>query len=178
MVLTRQPDPVEAIRFRMEQQGLTPDGLQNTRPNTKYSERSGADGRLRFANSADRPRRPSFGDYTIQHATYREPVQGANPSASSRYTSDTYWVIMRGEGLRTPGSAGHAQYPANAELLCGRKEFRGPQSSTGDAYMWRIGSREDPRTGSPETWIRAGIQHPPHMTFAARQIRTIAEAGG
>jgi hypothetical protein len=87
-----------------------------------------------IVDSADLPRRPSFGDYTIQHAAYREPVKGANPSASIRYTSDTYWVIMRGEGLRTPGSAGHAQYPANAELLCGRKEFRGPEFSAGDAY--------------------------------------------
>jgi hypothetical protein len=125
--------------------------------------------------ATDLTRRPSFGDYTIQHAVYYEPVEGANPSASIRYTSDTCWVIMRGEGLRTPGSAGHAQYPANAELLCGRKEFCGPEFSAGDAYIWRIGSGEDPRTGSPETWLRAGINH--HLTFAARQIQTAGVAG-
>jgi hypothetical protein len=116
------------------------------------------------------------GQYEVQREEWSRWAEGANPSASIRYTSDTYWVIMRGEGLRTPGSAGHAPYPANAELLCGRKEFRGPQFSAGDAYIWRIGSREDPRTGSPETWIRAGINH--HMTFAARQIPTIVAASG
>lgn len=129
-----------------------------------------------ISDSPHLPRLPGFGDYTIQHAIYREPVKGANPSASIRYTTDTYWVIMRGEGLRTPGSAGHAQYPANAELLCGRKEFRGPEFSSGDAYIWRIASRQDPRTGSPETWLRAGINH--HLTFVARQVASIVPSAG
>jgi mannose-6-phosphate isomerase-like protein (cupin superfamily) len=40
-----------------------------------------------------------------------------NISASIRYTTDDYWVIMRGEGLRNKGGAGYDQYPANAELL-------------------------------------------------------------
>lgn len=121
-----------------------------------------------IANSAGLARRPSFGDYTIQHPIYHEPVHGANPSASIRYTSDTHWVIMRGEGLRTPGSPGHAQYPANAELLCGRKEFCGPEFSAGDEYIWDVGSRKKAGPGTPETWLRAGINH--HLTFAARQI--------
>ena len=127
-------------------------------------------------NSAGLPRRPSFGDYTIQHPIYHEPVDGANPSASIHYTSDTYWVIMRGEGLRTPGSAGHAQYPANAELLYGRKEFCGPRFSAGDEYIWSVGSHQKPGPGTPETWLRAGINH--HLTFAARQIPTIPAASG
>jgi hypothetical protein len=38
----------------------------------------------------------------------------------------------------------------------------------GDDYIWRIGSRQDMRTGNPSTWLRAGINH--HLTFAARQI--------
>jgi hypothetical protein len=113
-------------------------------------------------------RRPSFGDYTIQHPVYHEPVAAANVSASIRYTSDDRWVIMRGEGLRNAGSAGHAQYPANAELLCARKEFCGPHFSRGDEYIWRIGSRQDMRTGNPMTWLQAGINH--HLTFAARQV--------
>lgn len=120
------------------------------------------------ATSTGLPRRPSFGDYTIQHPIYIEPVRGANPTASIRYTSDTYWVIMRGEGLRTPGSAGHAQYPANAELLSGRKEYCGPLYSAGDEYIWDVASRQSPGPGTPEKWLRAGINH--HLTFTARQI--------
>jgi hypothetical protein len=83
---------------------------------------------------------------------------------------------MRGEGLRNPGGAGHAQYPANAELLCGRKEFCGPQFSTGDEYIYKIGSHREDGPGTPETWLRAGINH--HLTFAARQIPTVVAATG
>jgi Beta protein len=35
-------------------------------------------------------RRPAFGDYTNQHPIYEEPIEGANPSVSIRYASDTY----------------------------------------------------------------------------------------
>lgn len=127
-----------------------------------------------ITNSADLPRRPSFGDYTIQHPIYREPVEGANPSASIRYTSETYWVIMRGAGLRNSGGTGHMQYPANAELLFGRKEFCGPQFSGGDEYIWKVGSHQGDGPGTPETWLRAGINH--HLTFAARQIASVVAA--
>src|SRR5438093_3708398 len=45
-------------------------------------------------------RLPIFSDYTIQHAVYRAPVEGSNPSASIRYAArDHYWVIVRGEAL-------------------------------------------------------------------------------
>jgi hypothetical protein len=115
------------------------------------------------------PRRPTFGDYTIQHAIYNEPVEGANPSASIRYASETYWIIMRGQALRRKeGGTRHAQYPANAELLCARKEFAGAHYSVGDEYMWKIGSHTQPGPGTPETWLRAGINH--HLVLTSRQI--------
>ena len=117
------------------------------------------------------PRLPTFGDYTIQHPVYHEPIKGANPTASVRYTSDGYWVIMRGEGLRNPGGPGYAQYPANAELLCGRKEFCGPTFSAGDRYIYTIASHEQNHPGTPETWLRAGINH--HLVFVGRQIPTV-----
>jgi hypothetical protein len=111
---------------------------------------------------------PSFGDYTIQHPIFYEPVEGANVSASIRYTSEAYWVVMRGEGLRNRDGAGFAQYPANAELLLSRKEFCGSHFSYGDAYIWQMGSHQSPTNGNPETWLRAGINH--HLVFQARQI--------
>lgn len=129
-----------------------------------------------IAHAGGLPRRPSFGDYTIQHAIYYEPAPGANPSASIRYTADTYWVIMRGQGLRTPGSPGHAQYPANAGLLCARTEFCGPHFSAGDEYIWNIGSHKKGSPGTPETWLRAGINH--HLAFVTRQVSAWARAAG
>ncbi|MGH9967101.1 MAG: beta family protein [Pyrinomonadaceae bacterium] len=49
------------------------------------------------------PRTPTYGDYSIQFGFYKEPPRRANVSASIRYTSHDYWVIMRGEGLRNEG---------------------------------------------------------------------------
>lgn len=116
------------------------------------------------------PRRPSYSDYTIQHAIYSEPQGPLNISASIRYTSGDYWVIMRGEGLRNADGPGYAQYPANALLLTARNEFCGADFSYGDEYIRDI-ALQNKKTGSPETWLRAGINH--HLTFVVRQIATL-----
>lgn len=113
------------------------------------------------------PRRPSFGDYTIQHPIYTDPPKGGNPSASIRYTAENYWVIMRGEALRTEGGPGFAQYWANARLLSGRSEFSGPSFSKGDEYIYTIG-QQTKLTGNPQRWLFAGINH--HLAFVNRQI--------
>ena len=112
------------------------------------------------------PRYPTHGDYTIQYALLVEPPPFPNTSASIRYTSDNYWVIMRGEGKRTgPGSS---QYAANAELLCGRPEFCGAAFSPGDRYIYNLYQRIGRRPGSAETLLRAGISH--HVTFVVDQL--------
>ncbi len=118
-------------------------------------------------NGSVLPRRPSFGDYTIQHPVYSDPPKGGNPSASIRYTADNYWVIMRGEGLRNEGGPGFAQYWANASLLSGRAEFRGPEFSKGDEYIYKL-SRQTKQTGNPRTWLLAGINH--HLALVIWQI--------
>jgi hypothetical protein len=118
--------------------------------------------------NANLPRVPTFGDYTTQHALYTVPPPGANVCASVRYTTDEAWLVMRGEALRSKTGPKYAQYPATAELLCEQKEYRGPAFSSGDHYIWQIASREIEVTGSPETWLRAGINH--HLAFVVRQV--------
>ena len=115
----------------------------------------------------DARQRPIFGDYTVQYPLYEEPPVRANFSASIRYTSDDYWVIMRGEGVFNDDGPGFAQFPANAQLLSDRSEFCGPDYSFGDKYIFEMGQQSE-RTGTAEHWIRAGINH--HMTFTANQI--------
>lgn len=127
-------------------------------------------------NAATLVRKPSFGDYTIQHPLYREPVPGANPSASIRYTDKEEWIVMRGQGLRSPKSAGHAQYPANAKLLADRAEYKffGPTFSYGDAYIAKIGKDVNSKeTGNPRTWLRAGINH--HIACVVSQLANLRE---
>lgn len=118
------------------------------------------------------PRRPSYGDYTIQHAMYRAPPQRPNFSASIRYTTEVDWLIMRGEGVFHVGSPGFDQWPANAQLLCARPEFCGGNFSYGDQYIEHMG-QQTTRSGSAETWLRAGINH--HMTYVVRQIASLFE---
>jgi hypothetical protein len=119
------------------------------------------------------PRVPSYGDYTIQHPIFSEPPPMANFSASIRYTTVEDWVIMRGEGVRNDGGPGYAQWPANAELLCGRQEFCGADFSDGDRYI-RERSILNVKTGNAETWLRAGINH--HLTFVVRQIANVVDS--
>lgn len=120
-------------------------------------------------------RKAAFGDYTIQHPVYREPVPGANPSASIRYTAREEWLVMKGQGLRSPKSAGHAQYPANAALLIGQPEFKsfGETFSVGDAYIAKMGKEptKAKQTGNPRTWLRAGINH--HLVCVVWQLSNL-----
>jgi hypothetical protein len=115
-------------------------------------------------------RLPAYGDYTIQCGTFAQPPERANFSASIRYTAPDDWVIMRGEGVFHDGSPGFAQWPANAQLLCGRPEFCGSNFSEGDRYIHEMASQSR-RTGSAETWLRAGINH--HLTLVARQVANL-----
>ena len=124
-----------------------------------------------IASSPPLPRPPSYSDYTIQYPIFEEIPSFPNISASIRYTAEEYWVIMRGEGLRNEDGPGFAQYPANAQLLCDRPEFCGAGFSYGDAYIEEMG-RQSEKTGTPETWIRAGINH--HLTFVVRQIANLS----
>lgn len=111
-------------------------------------------------------RRPTYGDYGIQHAIYEEPPEYSNPSASIRYTADDHWVIMRGEGLFNDNGPGNAQYGANAQLLCEREEFCGRGFSYGDRYIDDLCKGFG--TGTPETLLRAGTNH--HITFVTDQL--------
>lgn len=132
-----------------------------------------------FFDETSIQRRPSFSDYTIQFGLYKEPVQNCNPSASIRYTLEDEWLVMRGEAPRgkvNPERAerrpGREQYNAHAQLLCEDTGiFYGQDFSWGDAFIFEKSvSKED--HGSPEIWLRAGINH--HMTVVCRQLANLA----
>jgi hypothetical protein len=123
-----------------------------------------------FAGTRNLMRVPSYGDYTIQHPIFSEATDNPNISASIRYTTNDYWVIMRGEGLRNEGGPGYAQYRANAQLLCKRQEFCGEVYSSGDEYIKNL-SLDQAGSGCPEFLLRAGINH--HMTFVVNQIANL-----
>jgi hypothetical protein len=110
---------------------------------------------------------PDFGDYTIRYAFFDAPPRNPNTSASIRYASQAYWVVMRGEGVLNEGSAGFAQWPANAAILVEQPEFCGADFSEGDRYIAERAMSPEP-TGTARTWLQAGINH--HVTLVANQI--------
>lgn len=117
-------------------------------------------------------RKPSFGDYTIQHAVFEEPPGRPNPSVSVRYTVNDDWLVLKGEAVRKKGSSGTAQWPAHAQLLCESEHFYDAEYSEGDRYIATV-AKNPKRPGSFETWIRAGINH--HLTVVARQLMSQAK---
>jgi len=116
-------------------------------------------------------RYPIFSDYTIQHPIYHGHILGANTSASIRYTNDETWEVLRGEGLKNEKGAGYKQYPAQAQLLIKQPFFKGANYSFGDAYIAEKAQPKNELTGSPQTWLTAGINH--HITLVVHQLANL-----
>ncbi|MBP6003685.1 MAG: beta family protein [Pyrinomonadaceae bacterium] len=114
------------------------------------------------------PRIPTYSDYTIQFPKTPAPLDFLpNVSASIRYASPEHWVVMRGEGLRNENGAKFEQYWGQANSLMFRDEYSGADFSYGDQYVATIGLQTT-KTGSPATWLKAGINR--HLTLTVRQI--------
>ena len=119
-------------------------------------------------------RRPNFGDYSTIHPVLTMSQLGLNPSATIRYATEDYWLVMKGEGLRNENGPGYAQYKANAMLLIGKPEYAGADFSAGDRYIKDVADGKT-SLGNPTTWIRAGVNH--HMTLVVRQVAEVAQVG-
>jgi hypothetical protein len=111
-----------------------------------------------------------FSDYTVQYGKFKTLEGFPMYSASIRYTHQDYWVVMRGESVFKDDGPGFAQWPAIAQLVCECEEFCGRDYSYGDNYIHKM-SLQAEKSGSAETWIRAGINH--HIAFAARQTSSL-----
>jgi len=162
--------------------GAFPPDLQGFQPgNRKIPRNDWIAWKEAVSNGRNRLRKPTFSDYTIQYGLYKEPVEGCNPSVSIRYTLDEEWLIMRGEAVRGRAGSNHheerpgrEQWNAHAQLLCDDGNlFYGESFSWGDAFI-RERSVNTDNHGSPEIWLRAGINH--HMTVVSRQIASLAVA--
>jgi len=162
--------------------GAFPPDLQGFQPGNRRIPRSDwLTWKHAVSQFENRIRKPSFSDYTIQYGLYKEPVERSNPSVSVRYTLDEEWLIMRGEAVRGKGTSdsnetrpGREQWHGHAQLLCDNRDlFYGESFSWGDAFI-RERSLDRNNYGSPEIWLRAGINH--HMTVVSRQIASLGVA--
>lgn len=115
---------------------------------------------------------PTFSDYTIRHSEYSQTSGILRTSASVRYTSTGYWLILRGEWLNKPDGLGYKQYYGHSMLLAKRPEYCGENFSAGDQLISQK-SKQEGRTGNTTTWIQIGVNH--HLTLVVDQISKLVE---
>lgn len=113
-------------------------------------------------------RRPSFGDYCVQHP---DPQSDFDPrfmdsSAQLRYTTNSSWFVVRGRGVKV---AGNAQIQRLAEQVVTHDQYSGASFSWGDGWLNDCASRSC-SPGNQAVWRKVTTNH--HLTYVARQIST------
>lgn len=118
------------------------------------------------------PRVPTFGDYATVHPVLGDidPVL-MNPSASVRYTREDYWLVLRGQGVKTPGGGKYTQFLTHATTLVAHHAYCGAGFSAADQEISDIAAGTA-TPGNLETWVRIAVNH--HLTFVTRQLSAIA----
>lgn len=117
---------------------------------------------------ASHSRRPTFGDYTINHPeVIALDMRLLKPSATIRYTTDDAWLIVKGTNVRDNK---FGQYRDHCRTVLGSPAYLGAEFSEGDAYIaacaaGRVG------TGNLSVWRRVGTSH--HLEKVARDISSL-----
>ena len=110
-------------------------------------------------------RSPSFADYAISHPEPSEvDPRVMRPSASVRYTTNEYWLVLKGRNLRDHG---YEQFHDVCRELIVRPEYSGRPFSWGDGYIDDC-ANESVGTGNLTTWRKVGTSH--HLAFVLRQL--------
>lgn len=112
----------------------------------------------------------AFGDYAVDSAPFGQTGR-APPSANFRYTTESDYLIVKGQQAKKP--VGYSAIYPVADALIARDEFRGPEFSDGDAFFERL-ARRDPEitTGNASTWRWAGTDH--HLARVVEDLRSLA----
>jgi hypothetical protein len=110
-------------------------------------------------------RTPAFGDYAIAHPQPPEvDPRLMRPSASIRYTTQDFWLILKGKNLRDHG---YKQFHDVSKSLLRIPAYSGAEFSWGDRYIKDCANRTV-SSGNLTTWRRVGTSH--HIAFVTKQI--------
>jgi hypothetical protein len=126
----------------------------------------------RHVSDREPARQPIYGDYTVRHPELADDFDPrlVNMSASVRYTLDEEWLVLRGRGVRTPGTGGFQQYVGHAQQLTRMPEYSGAAFSWGDNRIMDIANAAA-TSGNSETWISISVNH--HIELAVEQISNL-----
>jgi hypothetical protein len=113
------------------------------------------------------PRKPSFGDYAINHPDFPDfDPRFMTMTAAIRYTTDDDWLIVRGHKIRK----GDLQFQTLAGRLTARNEWQGGGHCWGDRYVDDAATRGG-GPGGTTTWRAVGTNH--HLTVVVAQIASL-----
>lgn len=110
---------------------------------------------------------PNFGDYTINNPEVQNyDMRFIKPCANVRYTSETFWVIARGDNVRDNG---YGIFVDLCDKIVKSGYFIGDTFSFGDKYIYDCAN--NPKlTGNLTTWRKVGTNH--HIEFVIQQLST------
>ncbi len=116
-------------------------------------------------------RMPDFGDYAVDNpeADLNVPpaVLANMMTANIRYSTDTDWLIVRGNRLKTHG---FEQYRELSASLMREPEYKGTAFSWGDKYIHDCAS-STVGTGNQMTWRQVAVNH--HITLVVEQLSSL-----
>ena len=111
---------------------------------------------------------PTFGDYGIQSPVWEEfNPKFMKANGNIRYTTPDEWLIAKGQTVLGKGAVGFTVYNNLCHALVDRPEYKGPDFSPGDQYMYDCcAGGKGP--GTPEIWRRQGTSH--HLAAVVDQF--------
>ena len=113
-------------------------------------------------------RRPTFGDYAINHPEPEEfDPRFMSPSASIRYTLSDTWLILKARGARR---FGFGQFRSLCSALTARADYYGQPHCWGDDFIQQC-ANNTVGTGNLTTWRKVGTAH--HLTVVVGQIASL-----
>lgn len=113
---------------------------------------------------------PSYGDYSIAHSELpKVMLKVMNMTANIRYTTDNYWLVMKGQGVKLNG---YGQFHTLSLVLTEKEEYSGAEFSWGDEYIQKC-ARKEVGKGNATTWRKVGNNR--HITFVVSQLSNLRE---
>jgi hypothetical protein len=116
-------------------------------------------------------RRPSFGDYAVQHSQPPQDDGGPGMRANIRYTVANGTLVARGRGSVL--QEGNEQYLWLCKQLTSRQEFAGRNYTWGDSVIEDC-ARGVLDPGAQRMWRGAGTSH--HLRFVTDELRRLRTA--
>jgi len=104
-------------------------------------------------------RKPTFGDYVIQHPDVLQvDMRLVKPAASVRYAIDDAWYIVKGSNVRDNG---FLQYRGHCRTLIASGQYLGESFSAGDEHIRKCATGAA-KPGNLSTWRWVGTNHHIH----------------